>query len=188
MARGNSAQSRAERAWSEQARRDRQRRQVRTQSGRPRSTPAINIQIGGGRKRRGGRGRSRRRPGVATSLWGIVASLASLAAVLTQSLVAIVSALALLGVTAAVARIEARTACAGAPPPPRKVARSRASQETARRRGSSGTGQPRPRSSGSGGGSNRKCSEACQRSKKPKNTCTCQASDCKHGSKAGVAG
>lgn len=174
------AQSRAERRWSRQAAKDRARRQVRTSSGRPRSTRPVTIQIGGSRKRKGRRGK----PSLALALWSILTSLVSLVAVITQSLVAIIAAATLLGATVAVARIEARTARATGPRPPRKSANPRGSRPNPRSSGTAATNRRQAR-----GSTGRKpvCSDACQVSTRPKSTCRCKAADCRHGSRAGAA-
>jgi hypothetical protein len=158
-------------------REDRERRQVRTQSGGPvraRRRPAA--------KRRT-RKRSRlprfRLGGPGTMLWGSISLVLSIVAVVLQGAVWIVAAGVSLGVTAGVAHIERRTASAGSRRRPSKQSNPRGSRSNPRATTSSG---PKAR----GGGSGNVCGEACKRSNRPKSTCRCTSPECAHGSLAGL--
>lgn len=178
-----------------------ERRRVTTRNGRiPAARPTgrgsggsrpalVSVQIGGPRRRTKTRKRrSLKAPGPGTVIWSIVALALMVVAIVLQTMVSILAALASLAVVVVAAKVEARKARSAPPPPPRKRAVSRGSGGGAKRNGSPGTGGAKTSRKPAGAGSREPvCSEACQVSKRPKSTCRCKATECKHGSKAGLA-
>jgi hypothetical protein len=172
---------------------DADRRRVVTRNGASRSTRPVVIQLpqlpGAGRAKPRRTRRRMRKPGPATIGWGIVAIVLSLVAVILQTVLAITAALLSLLVVVVVAKVEAKKSRSAPPPPPRKRVASPGNGAGARRNGSSGTARPKtPRKPTAGGGKEPVCSDACQVSARPKSTCRCRATECKHGAKAGIGG
>lgn len=158
------------------------RRRVRTRNDRPRSVGGQVIELPR-RKRRRRLRRRLRRPGPLTLTWLVLTIALTIVAVLAETLLTVVLAVASLGVTALAARVEAKRGVSGVPVRPAKQRDPRGTAARPRSPGTSGTAARRPRASTSGV---RRCSDECKRSPKPKSTCRCRATNCQHGSMAGV--
>lgn len=154
------------------------RRRVRTRNDRPRSVGGQVIELPRRKRRRRLRRRRLRRPGPLTLTWLVLTIALTIVAVLAETLLTVVLAVASLGVTALAARVEAKRGVSGVPVRP---AKQRDPRGGAARPRSSGTAARRPSTSGV-----RRCSDECKRSPKPKSTCRCRATNCQHGSMAGV--
>jgi hypothetical protein len=126
-----------------------------------------------------------RRRGRSTGLWGALAACLTIVALIVQTVLMVVLALAAWGLTALTAWIEFRSDLArvhAAPPAPPK----RSSGPT---KGSSGGRAPdrvKGSTGGGGGGAKagrpRRCSVACRRSTKPAKDCQCSCKGTTHGS------
>lgn len=137
--------------------------------------------------------RQMRRMTLAGFLWALITLVLAIVAVAGQSLATGAAAGGSLAVTAGVERYKRRKGRSSVPAPPRKQPTSRGSGGSRSSPGTSGTPRRRPTAkpstqpaqplnlNGSGGTRPRVCSDACQRSTRPKDTCKCTAPDCKHG-------
>lgn len=180
----NAPQTRRERRWSEAAKADRARRQVRTTNGRQPASSSkrpIVIQIGGAKPKR------RRRPRVRSKKHGVIASI-----MLIVTSVFTLTWLTLGGTLWCVATLTAGLATVAecvlmfdpesvvpAPKPRRaKPASPRGNDGSTQRGSSSGTG---PRKKTPSKPKKRVCSARCQTSTKPSSTCNCVCQGKTHG-------